>query len=118
MAASNCLIIAVWYTLFTYIGSAMHLWLLCENKNKFVLIFCAMGAGGNFIVNYLLIPHFGISGAAFATFLTQCLANLIFPLCFKDTREYAINVIKAMFLKDIHIKELFGFVRAKLVRKK
>ena len=117
MAASNCLIIAVWYTLFTYIGSAMHLWLLCENKNKYVLIFCALGAGGNFIVNYLLIHIFGISGAAFATFLTQCLANLIFPLCFKDTRAYAIDVIKAMFLRDIQIKELVGIIRAKLGRK-
>ena len=118
MGAATCLQIAVWYTLFSYVGSAMHLWLLCEHQNKYVLLFCTMGAVGNFIVNFLLIPTWGINGAAFATLLTQVLANLIFPLLFRDTRAYSINVLKALCLRDIQLKELLQFAAQKLHIKK
>ena len=117
LGASTCLKIAVWYTLFSYVGSAMHLWLLCENQNKYVLLFCAMGAAGNFIMNYILIPVWGINGAAFATLVTQVLTNWIFPMFFRDTRAYSINVLKAMLLRDIQLKELLGAVRGKLFKK-
>ena len=118
MGAATCLKIAVWYTLFSYVGSAMHLWLLCEHRNKYVLLFCTMGAVGNFLVNYLLIPTWGINGAAFATLLTQLLTNLIFPLFFRDTRAYSVNVLKALCLRDIQLSELAQFAAQKLHIKK
>ena len=117
LGADICLKIAVWYTLFSYVGSAMHLWLLCENQNKYVLLFCTMGAAGNFIINYLLIPVWGINGAAFATLITQLLTNLIFPLFFRDTRLYSVNVIKALLLRDVEVKQLMQFVLRKFNKK-
>ena len=106
---SSCLRIGVWYTLFSYVGSAMHLWLLCENQNRYVLLFCTMGAVGNFIINFLLIPRWGINGAAFATLITQVLSNFIFPFLFQATRPYSVNVLKAIFLKDVHVREVLSF---------
>ncbi len=114
MAADSCLQIAVWYTMFSYIGSAMHLWLLCEDKNRYVVILCALGAAFNFIANYVFIPLWGINGAAFATFLTQLLTNFGFPLLFKDTRPYAVEIIKAAVLRDVDVKQLLNAALAKI----
>lgn len=118
LGANVSLKIGVWYTLFSYVGSAMHTWLICEHQNKYALIFCAMGTAGNFVLNYLLIPVWGINGAAFATLVTQMASNLIFPALFRDTRPYAVNVLKALCLQDIQLKELLGAVRQKLGKNK
>lgn len=117
LPANNCLKIAVWYTMFSYIGSAMHLWLICEDKNKYVLVFSALGAVGNFVLNFALIPIWGINGAAFATFITQMFTNLVLPAFFKDTRGYTVEVLKAMFLIGVKPKELLKTFVLKIKRK-
>ncbi len=118
LPANYCLKIAVWYTLFSYIGSAMHLWLICENKNKYVLVFCTMGAVGNLILNFILIPILGINGAALATLITQFFTNLIFPFFFKSTRNYTIETVKALLLIGVEPKQLFDMLLVKLKLKK
>lgn len=109
LAASECLRIAVWYTLFSYLGSAMNLWLVCEKKNKYVLVFPCLGAAANLILNALLIPAFGIEGAAFATFVTQMLTNFVIPMTFSDTREYSKLVFQGVMLRNIELSVLVGY---------
>jgi O-antigen/teichoic acid export membrane protein len=60
-----------------------------------------MGAITNVLFNFILIPRYGIEGAAVATLLTQMLANLVFPSFFKDTRGFSRIAINGIFLKDI-----------------
>lgn len=103
--ANTCLRIAVWYTAFSYVGSARSFWLICEKKNKYVFVFSLMGAVGNIILNLIMIPIWGKEGAALATLLTQMLANFFFPALFKDTREYSRLALEAILLRDIHAKE-------------
>ena len=106
LAANSCLKIAVWYTLFSYLGSAMNLWLICEKKNKYVFIFSCMGAITNLVLNCLLIPVWGINGAAVATFVAQFMTNFFFPLLTKDTRDYSIEVVRGVLLRDVELPEL------------
>lgn len=112
--ASVCLQIGVWYTAFSYVGSAMHIWLVCEDKNKYALLFCAMGTAANLFLNFMLIPSWGINGAAFATLVTQVLSNFALPLLFRDTRPYAIHVLKALLLQGIELKSLAAAARRRL----
>lgn len=106
LSADGCLKIATWYTAFSFLGAIRSLWLICEKKNRYVSIFSAGGALTNVVLNYILIPFWGINGAATATLLTQFLANFIYPLLFKDTRAYSKLVINGFFLRAVNIKRL------------
>lgn len=116
MGANVCLKIAVWYTAFSYLGSARSYWLICENKKKYVFVFSAIGAGCNVIMNLIFIPSWGINGAALATLITQVLANFIIPILIPDTREYGKTVISAVFLKNIQLRSFLALITNKLRR--
>ena len=106
MGANVCLKIAVWYTTFSYLGSAKSFWLICENKKKYVFIFSVIGAICNVSMNLMFIPIWGINGAAVATLITQILVNFIIPIMFKETREYGKCVLDALLLRNIQLKEI------------
>lgn len=112
MDANICLKIAVWYTSFSYLGSARSFWLICENKKRYVFVFSFIGALCNVVMNFIFIPIWGINGAAIATLITQIFANFVIPYLFKNTREYGKMVLESLFLKEIDFKEIiYGFVR-------
>ena len=114
--ANICLKIAVWYTAFSYLGSARSFWLICEKKNKYVFAFSTMGALGNVILNALMIPVWGKEGAALATLVTQMLSNFFFPALFKETRSYAKLVLESIALKDVGLKELLHPIICRFLR--
>jgi O-antigen/teichoic acid export membrane protein len=117
IGANLCLKIAVWYTAFSYLGSGRSLWLICEKKNKYVFLFSAMGAATNLVLNFIMIPLWGINGAAIATLLTQIMANFIYPTLFKETRQYTKCVSDALRLENINLKNICIQIRQKIRRK-
>ena len=116
LGANICLKIAVWYTAFSYIGSARSFWLICENKKRYVFYFSALGAALNLILNLILIPFLGINGAALATLVTQIMANFIIPLLFKDTRDYGRAIICGITLRNIELKSALNKVKFKIFK--
>ena len=112
--ANICLKIAVWYTAFSYLGSARSYWLICENKKRYVFVFSAIGAACNCVMNYLFIPVWGIEGAALATLVTQILANFIIPLLFKSTREYGKLVVEALFLRKLQLRQILDSIKSRM----
>lgn len=108
MQATATLRIMVWADAFSFIGGIRSIWLICENKNKYVLLLSAMGAFSNVVMNFALIPKWGINGAAFATLLTQFLSNLIYPSFFKETRKFSYIALNGIMLKNIQIKNMLG----------
>ncbi len=112
IGAVNSLKIAVWYTGFSYLGGVKSIWLICENKNKYVFVLSAMGAATNILLNLLLISPFGIEGAATATLITQILSNMIYPAFFKETRGFAICAKDALLLRNIHLKTFLKEIRS------
>lgn len=107
---ADALKIIVWYCAFSYIGGGRSVYLICENKNKYVTVFCAWGAVANAVLNVLLIPRYGMIGAAVATLLTQIIANLIIPALYKETREYVGYVLKGMLRVDYVIEDVKLFL--------
>ncbi len=99
--AVGSLKISAWYTMFSMLGTARGIWIVCEEKSKFVKYYLGIGAVLNIILNYLLIPKFGPSGAAMATLLTQIFTAVIAPAIFRETRTYTKYVIEAFCLKGI-----------------
>lgn len=69
--------IIVWYTTFSYMGAVRNVWILGENKQKYLWIINLGGALLNIGLNFVFIPWLGIYGAAIASLVTQIFANVI-----------------------------------------
>ena len=101
LPATSSLQISAWYTMFAMLGTARGIWIVCENKAKYVKYYLGIGAVLNVILNYLLIPIYGPGGAAAATLITQIFTAVFAPALFKETRIYTKYVLQALFLKGI-----------------
>lgn len=101
MPSVGSLQISAWYTMFAMLGSARGIWIVCEDKAKYVKYYLGIGAVANVILNYLLIPVYGPGGAAAATLITQIFTAAFAPALFKETRVYTKYVFEAFILKGI-----------------
>ncbi len=86
-AAVPVLRILVWYLAFSYMGSVRNIWILAEQKQKYLWIINLFGAVFNIILNAAMIPRWGAAGAAFASLLTQIFANFVLGFVLKPIRE-------------------------------
>ena len=101
LPATSSLQISAWYTMFAMLGSARGIWIVCEEKAKYVKYYLGVGAVLNIILNYTLIPIWGPGGAAAATLATQIFTAVLAPAMFKETRVYTKYVLEAFLLKGI-----------------
>ncbi len=110
--ASSALQIIVWYTTFAYLGSVRNIWILAENKQKYLWILNLSGALMNIALNAVLIPFWGILGAAFASLVTQIFTNVIMNIIVRPIR--ANNVF---MWKSLNPKVLLDMVKVLLKKK-
>lgn len=96
LGAVNPLRIVTWYTAFSYLGVARNAWIVCENKQKYLKYLYVSAVILNIILNFILIPIFGSSGAAFASLLTQICTSIVLPFFIKEIRENALMIIYAI----------------------
>lgn len=101
LGARGALIIVVWYSGVSAIGSLTQVYLATENKNKYVNYFALAGLVTDVVLNFLLIPHFGILGAAVATLATYIVIHIIMPLVIKDTRRAGKLILQGMCFKGV-----------------
>ena len=78
--------IVVWYTTFSYLGSVRNIWILANDKQKYLWLINLLGAIANVILNVGLIPFLGIYGAAIASLVTQIFTNVIVGYIIKPIR--------------------------------
>lgn len=76
----------VWYTPFSYLGAARNIWVLANSKQHVLWKISLIGALGNVILNGLLIPKWGVSGAAIASLVTQIITNFVLCFIIKELR--------------------------------
>lgn len=100
IGAINPLKIATWYTAFSYLGVARNAWIVCENKQKYLKYIYGCAALLNVVLNFVLIPILGASGAALASLITQIFTSIILPLMLKPLRHNAKLMIEAILLKN------------------
>ena len=75
--AAPVLSIHIWAGVFVFMGVASSKYLLAENLQRFSFILRVSGAICNIILNFILIPIYGIKGAAIATVVSQCVASYL-----------------------------------------
>ncbi len=101
LGAVSCLSTVVWYSAFSYFGAINNMYMVAEHKGKWVQITTLAGALCNVVLNYLLIPMWGINGAAIASLLTQVVANFAMMWVVKDLRPGFYNLIRGICLRDV-----------------
>ncbi len=99
--AINALRLIVWYTTFAYLGSVRNIWILAQNKQKYLWIINLSGAVTNVILNAIFIPIWGIMGAAFASLVTQIFTNVIIGFIIKPIIRNNVLMLKGLNLKNI-----------------
>ncbi len=97
--------IVVWYTVFSYLGGARNAWVVCENAQKYLKYLYAAAAVINVALNALWIPHWGASGAAAASLVTQIATAVILPALIPVLRPNARLMLQAIALRDLRPKE-------------
>ena len=81
--------IITWYSAFSYMGSVRNIWMLAEEKQRYLWMINLTGAVMNVIGNLLLIPAGGAAGAAISSVLTQFFTNFLLCLIFRPIRPTA-----------------------------
>lgn len=90
----------VWSAIFGFIGVAYTKWLITEGFIKKVLYRSLFGVVTNIGLNFILIPKFGIVGAAIATLISQMAANIAYDFFDPDVRIALKQKINALFFVD------------------
>lgn len=99
--------ILVWYTTFSYMGSVRNIWILAENKQKYLWIINLSGAVTNVVLNALLIPLIGGIGAAVASLITQVFTNVIIGFVIRP-----ISHNNKIMFNGLNPKLMSGLVKA------
>lgn len=93
--AGGVLMIHIWAGLFIFLGVAFNNYLTSENMTKKAFYRTLLGAVLNIVLNYILIPLYGIKGAAIATFMSQFFANYVYDILDKDLHQQFIMKTKS-----------------------
>lgn len=101
LPAAGPLKIVVWYVAFSYLGVARDAWMMCENKQKYLVYIYLGSAVINVVLNFFLIPVFGAAGAATASLITQISTVLVIPLFIKDLIPNVKLMFESFLLKGI-----------------
>ena len=99
--AATVLKIYIWTFVFVSLGVASSHWLVAENLEKYALVRSCLGAILNISLNWYLIPIYGITGAAYATLITQLFVSYLFFGISKHTRNNFILSTRALSFRLI-----------------
>ncbi len=113
MPSVSALRIVVWYTTFSYFGAVNNIWIVANEKQAYLWIVNCIGAVGNVLLNFALIPLWGINGAALASLLTQFFTNFVLGFILKPLRPN-----NRLIVKGANPKLLIELIKTVLKRKK
>lgn len=92
----KALVFNIWNGIFISQAVARGIWMISENLQQYRLYGNLIMVNLNIIINILLIPIIGISGAAIATLVTQFSGTWIFPFLWKPLRASTLAMIKSV----------------------
>ena len=87
LKSHQVLLIHVWSSIFIFLSAAFGRFLIIEKLAYLNMLRVFFGAIINVILNYLLIPQYGIEGAAYSTFISLFLINIVFDMLDKRLWE-------------------------------
>ena len=95
--AAPILIIHIWAALFIFMRALFSKWIIIEDVLIFSVISHGAGALLNVALNYLLIPHYGGEGAAYATLFSYATSSYLALLLYSKTRPTFWMMTKSIF---------------------
>lgn len=111
MGAVPVLRILVWYRAFSFMGTIRNIWMIAEEKQKYLPGINLLGVGCNVVMNYFMIPHWHACGAALASLLTQFIINFLLGFMVKPLKKNNELLIKGV-APGFVAKELRTLVRS------
>ena len=90
------LIIHIWAGVFVFIGNITTRWMINENLQIYAAIYSGIGAVLNIVLNYVLLPKIGITGAAIATLVSYGVSTYFCLLLSPKTRVAFFQVSKSI----------------------
>ena len=86
LPASGVLSIHIWAGVFVFLGVASGKWFLAENLQSLGTFYTFSGGFLNVLINILLIPQYGIVGAAWATLISYAVAVYFIVIVLSKSR--------------------------------
>ena len=96
--AGSVLMVHIWAGVFVFLGVASGKWFMIENLQILSFWRTFYGMSINIVLNFLLIPKYGIQGAAIATLTANLVAAFIFDYFNKVTRPIFYMKLQALIL--------------------
>lgn len=106
--AEDVLRILTWLTGFSYLGVARNAWIVCKEKQKYLIWAYMAAAMTNVALNALLVPKWGASGAAAASLAAQVATTMVAPFLIPQLRENGKLMLDAIALRGIFTKKNGG----------
>ena len=89
------LAIHIWASVFVFLGVASSNWFIAENRQILSLQRTVVGMLINIVLNLLLIPAYGVVGAAVATVIAQISVGIAYDALQKETQPMFLMKLKA-----------------------
>lgn len=105
--AGEVLKIYIWASVFVFLSVTTEKWFLTENLQKYLLYRALFGGATNIILNLILIPAMGISGAAIAAVCAHAMTAYFGMAFFKKSRRNFFIVSKSFNL-ILGLKRIFN----------
>lgn len=96
--AGPVLAVHIWAGIFVFLGVASGPWFLIEGLLRFNFYRAVLGMVVNVGLNFVLIPKFGVIGAAWATVMSQACASMFFNALYSKTRQVFLMQCKSFLI--------------------
>lgn len=101
--AGEVLRINIWAGVFVFLGVASGSWLANENLQHLDFLRTFSGAVANVLLNLILIPAYGIVGAAIATVISYTIAGFLFDFFNSRTKVLFVMKVSAFAMKGLRL---------------
>ena len=98
LEAGQVLVLHMWAAVFVFLGVSFSNYLLAENLTKIALLRTLVGVISNVVLNFFLIPIYGLVGAAIATLIAQFITNVGYDAFDKRLHQQFNMKIKAFLM--------------------
>jgi len=92
----SALRVLVWYLAFSEIGVIRNIWILAQDRQKWLWIINLGGAIANVALNCVLIPPLGIVGASIASVFAQFFTNVVMSYIVKPIRHNTTLMLRGL----------------------
>lgn len=93
--SGKILAIHIWGSIFVFFGCAWNSWMLTEGYQKTILKLNILSLLSNVVLNFILIPKYGVTGAAFATAISYSLGHTFFAMLFKNQKIAVVMLLRS-----------------------